>query len=153
MSHLSSTAEDSTEDELPPAPQEAPNAEDGEDEKFCEKAILFIFNTEKNEWVSHGAGTIKVLQHKDKKQYRILMRENQTYRVRLNHLVPYLGKIDMKKESNRDVTWTAFDSSGESEIRQCLAVRFAFPQIAEKFIDAFKEGQKMNKELVEASNE
>lgn len=153
MSHLSSTNEDSSiEEELPPSPESVPNADTEDDEKFCEKAILFVFDSEKNEWNSRGSGMLKILQNRTSKHYRYLMRENQTYRVRMSHLVPYLGDIRLKQGSNREVVWTAFDSTGESEVRQLFTVRFAFPQIAESFITISHEGQKANKEIIESSH-
>lgn len=125
-----------------------PEIDTDEEELFREKAILFRFNKEKTEWVSRGSGTVKIL--KDKEGHvRILMRQNQTYVVRMNHLIPYTGTLHTLGTSNREFSWTAFDFSDEQEVRYLFAIRFALPTIADSFKAQFEIGQNANREIME----
>jgi E3 SUMO-protein ligase RanBP2 len=142
-----SEGDDSKSEELP-APAEAPNADTDEDQVFAEKAILFRFCSEKLEWITRGSGLLKVLKHRETGKYRILMRQNQTYVVRANHQIPYLGALRVCQGSNRQFTWTAFDFSGEEVVRELFAVRFGLPEIAAAFKSAFETGQAANKAIL-----
>jgi hypothetical protein len=143
-----SEADDSKSEELPPRP-EVPNADIDEEQVFAEKAILFRFCSEKLEWITRGSGLLKVLKHSRTGKYRILMRQNQTYVVRANHQIPYLGTLRVHQGSNRQFTWTAFDFSGEDEVRELFAVRFGLPEIANAFKSAFETGQAANKAILD----
>jgi hypothetical protein len=146
MSKPSSEGTESTRDEIPPAP-EAPNVDAGEDQCFAEKAVLYRYCSEKSEWVGGGSGLLKILKHKETGVYRILLRQNQTYVVRANHQIPYLGHLVEGPGNNRDFFWTAFDFSTPDETRELYAVRFALPAIAAAFKSAFEQGQAANKRL------
>jgi Ran-binding protein 1 len=145
--HGSEDAESTGDDVVPPA--QAPNVDTHEDECFAEKAILYRFCDEKSEWVTRGSGVLKILRHKETAFYRILMRQNQTYVVRANHQIPYLGTLTEAPGSNRQFFWTAFDFSTPEETRELFAVRFALPAIAAAFRSAFEAGQAANRALIE----
>jgi hypothetical protein len=130
-----------------PAPPEAPNVDTDEEQCFADKAILYRFCSEKSEWVCRGSGLLKILKHKETGVYRILMRQNQTYVVRANHQIPYLGKLDEGPAGSHHFYWTAFDFSTPDETRELWAVKFALPDIAVAFKSAFKVGQTANKAL------
>jgi hypothetical protein len=146
MSKPSSEGSEATGDEVPPA-LEAPNADADEDTLFGEKALLYRYCSEKSEWISRGSGVLKILKHKETGVYRILMRQNQTYVVRVNHQIPYLGRLIEGPADSRYFFWTAFDFSTPEETRELFAVRFALPAIAAAFKSAFEEGQASNKRL------
>lgn len=138
-----------------PTIMQIPNADIDEDEKFAEQGTLFRFSRERNEWNERGFGIIKILEDKETGFQRILMRQNQTYKVRVNHQIPYLGKLHTLEGSDREFSWTAFDFSdtNEQDNREMFAVRFDFPTIAEKFKDAFQEGQLCNKRIMESQKD
>jgi hypothetical protein len=69
------------------------------------------------------------------------MRQNQTYVVRTNDQIPYLGTLAEVPGSNRQFFWTAFDFSTTEESRELFAVRFALSAIAAAFRSAFEAGQ------------
>ena len=122
-----------------------PDCETEEEKIFEDSCILYRFSKEIYDWVGRGIGKIKVLKHKTTGSYRILMRQNQTYRVCLNHQVPYIGSIFPKKGSTREFIWTAFDFADGKEIRELFAVRFGLPDTANAFKAAFEQGQAANK--------
>jgi hypothetical protein len=142
----SDAAEASADEPLPPP--EARNADTAEDECFAEKAILYRFCSEKSEWITRGSGVLKILKHKDTGVHRILMRQNQTYVVRANHQIPYLGRLSESSSNPCHFFWTAFDFSTQDETRELFAVKFALPAIAAEFKTAFEAGQAANKALI-----
>jgi hypothetical protein len=149
MSKTSSEGSETTTEELPPCPESVPNVDTEEDEIFAEKAILFRFSSERTEWLTRGCGLLKILKHKDTGIYRILMRQNQTYKVRANHQIPYLGTLRLSPGSNRQFLWTAFDYSDNEEARELFAVRFALPGIASSFQTSYESGQAANRSIIE----
>jgi hypothetical protein len=148
-SKSSSQGSESASEEVHP-PAEVPNADTNEEQCFAEKAILFRFCSEKLEWVSKGSGLLKVLKHNETGKYRILMRQNQTYVVRANHQIPYLGALKVCQGSNRQFAWTAFDFSGDDEVRELFAVRFALPGVGDAFKAAFEAGQEANRAILDS---
>ncbi|OHT09771.1 RanBP1 domain containing protein [Tritrichomonas foetus] len=147
---ISSESNEPLPEEFPPI-AEVPNADTDEEELFANKAILFIFNREKNEWIDRGTGELKILKNPDTGYVRIIMRQNQTYVVRANHQIPYLGSLHVLDETNREFSWTAYDftDTKEPENREMFAVRFSLPDIATAFKTAFEAGQAANKELMD----
>lgn len=123
---------------------EPPNCDTEEDVLFQESAILFRFSPEISEWVTRGTGIIKILKSHKTGHHRILMRQNQTYRVCANHHVPYFGKLLEKNNSNREFIWTTFDFADEPEVREIFAIRFSLPEIAKSFKIAFEQARDFN---------
>jgi hypothetical protein len=148
MSKQTSEGSESAGDDVAP-PAAAPNVDTDEDECFADKAILYRFCDEKSEWVARGSGVLKILRHKETGVYRILTRQNQTYVVRANHQIPYLGTLTEAPGGNRQFFWTAFDFSTHEEARELFAVRFALPAIAAAFKAAFEAGQAANRALID----
>lgn len=128
---------------------EIPNVETEEDEIFAKDAILYRFCFDKNEWVGRGNGLLKVLKHKETGVYRLLMRQSQTYRLRINHQVPYWGSLKECQKSDRQFMWTMYDSVMGEEQREVFAVRFATAEIANDFKSAFVAGQEANKAIID----
>ena len=80
------------------------------------------------------------------------MRQNQTFRVRANHHIPYLGSLHEIPGNGCEFSWTAFDFSENKneDNRELFAVRFVLPATAERFKNAYEDGQRCNKELMES---
>ena len=47
---------------------------------------MFRFDSESNEWKERSLGDVKILQHKENKRVRILMRTEKTLKVSCNHI-------------------------------------------------------------------
>ena len=50
------------------------------------KCKLYRFDNENNEWKERGIGIVKLLQHKENKKVRLLMRQDKTLKIRANHI-------------------------------------------------------------------
>jgi Ran-binding protein 1 len=49
------------------------------------RAKLFRFVTESSEWKERGTGDVRLLQHKESKKVRLVMRRDKTLKVCANH--------------------------------------------------------------------
>lgn len=124
-----------------------PNCDTEEDCIFEDACILFRYSREIIEWVGRGIGKVKILKHKTLGTYRVLMRQNQTYRVCLNHQIPYNGNIYPKKDCTREFIWTSYDFADGHGVRELFAIRFGLPEIANNFKAAFEKARDENKKI------
>jgi hypothetical protein len=53
---------------------------------FCSKAKLYRFDKEGTQWKERGVGQVKLLEHKQTKKVRLLMRQNRTLKICANHM-------------------------------------------------------------------
>lgn len=60
--------------------------EENEDVIFKMRAKLFRFVTDSNEWKERGTGDLRLLQDKETKLVRVVMRRDKTLKVCANHL-------------------------------------------------------------------
>ena len=58
------------------------------------KTKLYRFDADSGEWKERGIGQAKLLQHKENKKVRMLMRQEKTLKIRANHLGE--GKTDAR---------------------------------------------------------
>uniref|UniRef100_A0A2P2LCQ6 Uncharacterized protein MANES_18G136500 n=1 Tax=Rhizophora mucronata TaxID=61149 RepID=A0A2P2LCQ6_RHIMU len=64
--------------------------EENEDPVYDEKAKLYRFDKDGNQWKERGAGAVKLLKHKDSGKVRLVMRQSKTLKICANHLGPLL---------------------------------------------------------------
>jgi hypothetical protein len=53
---------------------------------YCSKTKLYRFDGDSGEWKERGIGQARLLQHKENKKVRMLMRQEKTLKIRANHL-------------------------------------------------------------------
>ena len=147
MSRPSDSSEGAPTD-LGPIP-EPQNPDTDSDEVFAEKAELFRFCTETNQWIERGQGVLKILKGKESGVYRIVMRQAGTYVVRAHHRIPTFGELTPLHGCTRQFRWLTFDWAEGEEERELFAVRFARDETAAAFKAAFQQGQTANKALAE----
>ncbi|OHT00631.1 RanBP1 domain containing protein [Tritrichomonas foetus] len=142
-------AVDDSHKEAPSTATEQPDADEGEDQLFGEKAMLYRFDKEGNEWKERGVGFLKILKNKESNRCRVLMRRNQTFRVCANHFV--LPHMELKSHSGSDraLIWTATDFADGAESHDVLSVRFRTPEIAQEFRKQFEAAREINKAELE----
>ncbi|GFY99338.1 RAN binding protein 1 [Actinidia rufa] len=61
--------------------------EEDEDAILDLKSKLYRFDKEGNQWKERGAGTVKLLKHKETGKVRLVMRQSKTLKICANHLV------------------------------------------------------------------
>ncbi|XP_062982267.1 ranBP2-like and GRIP domain-containing protein 4 isoform X3 [Elgaria multicarinata webbii] len=126
---------------------EVKSGEEDEEIIFKERAKLYRWDREVNQWKERGVGEIKILFHTQKKCYRILMRRDQVLKVCANHIITKAMDLKPLNTSNNAMVWTATDhADGEAKIEQ-LAVRFKNQELADLFKRRFEECQLSLSEL------
>ncbi|CAI5771997.1 SUMO-protein ligase 2-like isoform X2 [Podarcis lilfordi] len=126
---------------------EVKSGEEDEEILFKERAKLYRWDREVNQWKERGVGEIKILYHTQNKWYRILMRRDQVFKVCANHMITKMMDLKPLNTSNNAMVWTATDyADGEAKIEQ-LAVRFKSQELADSFKRKFEECQQSLSEL------
>jgi Ran-binding protein 1 len=114
--------------------------EEEEEEIFKMRAKLFRYDSdaEPAEWKERGTGDVKLLKHREKGTYRILMRRDKTLKICCNHsLLPHM---ELKPNCGSDRAWvwsTPADFADEEAKSEVLAIRFANAENAQKFKEMF----------------
>ncbi|XP_026563146.1 ranBP2-like and GRIP domain-containing protein 4 isoform X1 [Pseudonaja textilis] len=120
---------------------EVKSGEEDEEIIFKERAKLYRWDREVNQWKERGIGEIKILFHMQKKCYRILMRRDQVLKVCANHIITKAIDLKPLNSSNNAMVWTATDyADGEAKVEQ-LAVRFKTQELADTFKKKIEECQ------------
>ncbi|KAG0248188.1 single stranded nucleic acid binding protein [Mortierella polycephala] len=122
--------------------------EEDETPIFKMRAKLFRFVKESNEWKERGTGEARLMQHKETKKIRLLMRRDQTHKICANHYVTSDMTLTPNVGSDRSWVWNVTsDSSDDCAGAQTLAIRFANSDNAALFKEAFESAQKNNADL------
>ncbi|ESO96148.1 hypothetical protein LOTGIDRAFT_231853 [Lottia gigantea] len=124
---------------------EVKTMEEDEDVLFNYRSKLFRFVN--GEWKEKGLGNIKILEHRETKKRRIVMRRDQVHKVCCNHLLTSDMVIkDMPKSDGKALVWFAHDFSDEEEKVEQLSAKFKTAEIASQFQELFEESVKKAKE-------
>jgi len=123
--------------------------EEDEDVLFKMRSKLFRFSSEANEWKERGTGDVRLLQHKESKKVRLVMRRDKTLKVCANHLISNEMRLQPNVGSDRSWVWKVVaDYSEDPPTSETLAIRFANSENAEQFKLAFENAQRINLGLV-----
>ncbi|XP_059169500.1 E3 SUMO-protein ligase RanBP2-like isoform X2 [Physella acuta] len=112
-----------------------------------DEAILFesrgkMYRFVSGEWKEKGVGVVKILEHKDTKKTRVLMRRDQVLKICCNHKIePALSLQPMAKSDGKAWVWYALDFSedGDDGKMEQLALRFRNAEIANEFKKVFEQ--------------
>ncbi|KAG9016777.1 hypothetical protein FRB90_002197 [Tulasnella sp. 427] len=119
--------------------------EEDEEVLFKMRAKLFRFDSVNAEWKERGTGEVRLLEHKEKKKVRLVMRRDKTLKVCANHLVTDDMKLQPNIGSDRSWVWkVAADISDGEPQAETLAIRFANADNAGLFKEAFESAQQKN---------
>ncbi|KIM67895.1 hypothetical protein SCLCIDRAFT_79498, partial [Scleroderma citrinum Foug A] len=124
---------------------ETKTMEEDEDPIFKMRAKLFRFDTVSGEWKERGTGDVRLLQHKETKKVRLVMRRDKTLKVCANHLITHDMELRPNIGSDRSWVWkVAADFSESPPTPETLAIRFANSDNANQFKKKFERAQKIN---------
>jgi len=125
------------------------NNEENEEAIFKMRAKLFRFDKKEKEWKERGVGDVRFMEHKETHKIRILMRQDKTFKVRLNHYVVPGLELTESLGSDRAWMWNCpMDYSEEEPQPDIFAIRFANHENALKFKDAFEDAIAKNSKLM-----
>jgi len=119
--------------------------EEDEDILYKMRAKLFRFDNGLNQWKERGTGDVKLLQHKETKKVRLVMRRDKTLKVCANHHISSEMRLQPNIGSDRSWVWkVAADYTEDPPTAETLAIRFGSPEIANEFKRQFELTQKIN---------
>jgi Ran-binding protein 1 len=123
------------------------------------RSKLFVFGetlldkgTGKKTWKERGIGEIRILRHREHQRLRVLMRQEKTMKVIVNHALDPRISLEPNAGSDRSWVWSAFDFADGELTETVFAVRFADSDIADQFKDKFVECQKEMENLLEGED-
>lgn len=106
--------------------------------------------TGKKSWRERGVGDMKILQHKENKKCRVLMRQEKTMKITCNHVIDPRLEMQPQMSSDKAWMWSAFDFAEGELVETIFAIRFGTPEVAAEFKKKFEECQAIMKELLDA---
>jgi Ran-binding protein 1 len=115
--------------------------EENEDVLLDIKAKLYRFDKEGTQWKERGVGQVKLLEHKQTKKVRLLMRQSRTLKICANHMVLASTTLQEHAGSDKSWVWHAPDYSDGTLKEELFAMRFGSIESAQKFKDAFEAAQ------------
>ncbi|XP_050309114.1 ran-specific GTPase-activating protein-like [Anthonomus grandis grandis] len=125
---------------------EVPTHEEDEVEFLKIRAKLYRFDssTDPPEWKERGTGELKMLKHKEKSSFRIVMRRDKTLKVCANHFITPMIELKPSLTNERAFVYTVLvDFADEKTRSECFAVKFANIENADMFRDKFEEAKKI----------
>ncbi|KAJ9127436.1 hypothetical protein QFC24_000844 [Naganishia onofrii] len=122
--------------------------EENEDVIFKMRAKLFRFVPDANEWKERGTGDLRLLQDKETKLVRVVMRRDKTLKVCANHLISTEMKLQPNVGSDRSWVYKVHADYAEGEpTAETLAIRFANSENANNFKEEFEKAQVSNEDI------
>lgn len=128
---------------------EVKTGEEDEDVLFKQRCKLFRFVTETKEWKEKGLGEIKLLQHKQTKVIRILMRRDQVLKLCANHRLS--PGMTIKEMAPKQLSWLATDFSENVASTEMLLAKFKTVEDGNQFKLEFEKAVEASKSLPSAS--
>lgn len=91
---------------------ETKSGEEDEEILFKQRAKLYRWDRDLNQWKERGVGDIKILFNPHKHYYRVLMRREQVLKVCANHTITKAMDLKPMIISPNAFVWTATDYAG-----------------------------------------
>ncbi|CAG7909363.1 unnamed protein product, partial [Brassica rapa] len=113
--------------------------EEDEDAVLDLKSKLYRFDKEANQWKERGAGTVKLLKHKDTGKIRLVMRQSKTLRICANHFVKPGMAVQEHVGNEKSCVWHARDFADGELKDELFCIRFASIENCKLFMQKFNE--------------
>ncbi|KMZ67547.1 hypothetical protein ZOSMA_264G00260 [Zostera marina] len=117
------------------------------------KSKLYRFDKEGNQWKERGAGTVKLLKHKETKKVRLVMRQTKTLKICANHLVLPTTKLQEHVGNEKSCVWHAADFSDGELKEEMFCIRFVSIENCQKFKDKIEEIAESQQTIEHAESE
>lgn len=126
--------------------------EEDEDVAYKERARLYRFDASTQEWKERGIGDVKFLIHKVTGQARILLRQEKTLKLCLNHMVNPEMELKPNMGSDRAWTWSSMDYADSDDVKvTTFAIKFKNSDVANEFKAQYDKFRKVNKSRMGSS--
>ncbi|GLU02553.1 hypothetical protein SLE2022_197990 [Rubroshorea leprosula] len=113
--------------------------EENEDPILDMKSKLYRFDKDGNQWKERGAGTVKLLKHRETGKVRLLMRQSKTLKICANHLVLSTMSVQEHAGNDKSCVWHATDFADAELKDELFCIRFASVENCKTFMETFQE--------------
>lgn len=113
--------------------------EEDEDAILDLKSKLYRFDKEGNQWKERGAGTVKLLKHKESGKVRLVMRQSKTLKICANHLVIPSMSVQEHAGNDKSCVWHASDFADGELKDELFCIRFPSVENCKLFMETFQE--------------
>ncbi|KAK6935709.1 Ran binding domain [Dillenia turbinata] len=103
------------------------------------KSKLYRFDKEGNQWKERGAGTVKLLKHKDSGKVRLVMRQSKTLKICANHLIISTMSVQEHSGNDKSCVWHAADFADGELKDELFCIRFPSVENCKSFMEKFQE--------------
>ncbi|PKI34802.1 hypothetical protein CRG98_044807 [Punica granatum] len=114
--------------------------EEDEDAILDLKAKLYRFDKDGNQWKERGAGSVKLLKHKETGKVRLVMRQSKTLKICANHLVLPTMTVQEHSGNDKSCLWHATDFADGELKDELFCVRFG--SIESKLQNLYGDGHR-----------
>lgn len=126
---------------------EVVSGEEEEEVIYSQRGKLFVYGetlldvgSGNKSWKERGIGDIKILKHKEHGKFRVLMRQEKTMKVIVNHALD--PRITLEPNAGSDRAWIWTDLTEGEWLGTQISIRFNDSDIADEFQKVFREKQK-----------
>lgn len=100
-----------------------------------ERCKLYKYDTKADDWKERGTGDVKFLQHNETKRVRIILRQEKTLKLVMNHYLSSDVEWKPNQGSDRAWTWTITDYSDTEKGPELttFALKFRTAELASEF--------------------
>ncbi len=130
--------------------KETASGEESEEVKLEYKAKLYRYDFEKEEWKERGVGQVKILEHKETKKTRVLMRRDKLHKVCANFLIMPGTTLQNHQGNDKTWVWSTPDFADEEMKNELFCIRFGTTEKANEFKELFEAAEAANTKLIEA---
>lgn len=134
---------------------EVKSHEEEEEVMYQQRAKLFTFGetlldkgTGNKTWKERGVGDVKFLKHKENSRIRVLMRQEKTMKVIVNHFLDPRIVLVPNAGNDKSWVWVAFDFAENELVETTFAIRFSKTDTANAYKAEFEKCQKEMEKLL-----
>ncbi|CAK9164186.1 unnamed protein product [Ilex paraguariensis] len=103
------------------------------------KSKLYRFDKDSNQWKERGAGTVKLLKHKETGKVRLVMRQSKTLKICANHLVLPTMSVQEHAGNEKSCVWHAADFADGELKNELFCIRFGSIENCKNFMEMVQE--------------
>ena len=106
---------------------------------FSCRAKLFRFDGSTKQWKERGVGDMKIVQHRQNKKIRLIMRRDKIFKLCCNHYLTEDMRLEQLQTDRSWMWFTPSDFSDDTPQEEKLAVRFKHDEQGLEFKKVFDE--------------
>lgn len=129
--------------------------EEEEEVLYSQRCKLYVFGetmlnrgTGDKSWNERGKGDVRLLKHKESGRIRVLMRQEKTMKITVNHFVDPRIKMIEQSGSDKAWVWVAYDFADGELVETTFSMLFGSPEKAQDFKESFEKYQVENQKLM-----